>query len=117
MEDLASLNDEDLVKIGQVSHELQKRYGHKQWHSRDGLLALMDQFRAEAQERFLEIGFGVTVDTTPMLANQPPVVSIASRHHAFDPEKKQWEVRKAEETAQRIYGEDKNPMGKTVTGE
>lgn len=117
-EQLASLNDEDLVKIGQVSHQIQAKYGRRQWSSRGSLLRLMDEIEKEAVDRFLKIGFVVQVDTSPMLAGYPPTISIAERFGSiFDPEKKSWEVKKANTRNESILHEDKNPTGKTVTGE
>lgn len=116
---MVNLYDYEIVAIGQVSHDIANKFSKRTWSSGDQVIALMDEIEKYSVDAFQKIGFLVQVDPTPLIANGEPSITIMGRlsESEFDYDRKKWEVLKARDKGQRVLGEDKNPTGKTVTGE
>lgn len=85
------LYEHEVEKIYTIVQKVQQNYFGKE-ASGENLLRLQN----ELVGRLEDLGFGATVDVTPVLEGEPVSVRIDSRLDGdpFDAERKRWEVRK-----------------------
>lgn len=77
----------------------------------------LEKLRDETLTRLMEIGVLATLDPAPCFHGEPPVIEILGKiredkifhTEGFDHEKKQYEVRKAEERGEDWLGQKENP--------
>lgn len=102
------LTDEEVKDAFAVVVQLQQK-----WATRPFTESNLEALRDEALTRLAEIGVLATFDPAPCLHGEPPVVEflgkVASDNvfhtEGFDHEKKQWEVRKANERKEDYHGQ------------
>lgn len=88
---MIDLYEHEVEQIYSAVQKVQAKYLGKE-ASGETLLRLHN----ELVDRLEDLGFGSTVDVTPVLEGEPVSVRIDSRldSDAFDTERKRWEVRK-----------------------
>lgn len=88
MDDNVNLLDSEIVAVGQIWKDIQRKYGHRS-DTHDNLVSMAK----EAEDRFAGIGLDVLVD---IISPQPSIQIIGRKNPTlqFDHERKAWEVQR-----------------------
>lgn len=88
---MIDLYENEIAKVYDTVQTVQTKYQHKQANGE-----VLLQLQQELVGRLADLGFGATVDVTPILEGQPCTVRIDSRLDGdpFDAERKRWEVKR-----------------------
>lgn len=107
------LTDEEVKSVGKIWGELNQRYAFKA-NSASNLDALRD----EALTRFAALGLRASMDVSPCLYGDPPVIDFVGRvafdpihEHGFDHERQQHLVIEANKRNEDFRGQ-KEPVNK-----
>lgn len=86
----ASIYDRELEKIYSVMAQINEKYSKKLLDDN-----IVKQMQVETQNRFADIGFRVQAGVDPNTRLFTFDIIGRTEKHEFDPEEKQWEVKKA----------------------
>lgn len=99
--------------IASLKEKYQGRWRTMYFDSMEKVANELETFGDEVKTRLAEgVNVLATVDGSPVLAGEPPVIEIIGRiagdsfeKHGMDHEKKQWEVQRASERDEDYYGQ------------
>ena len=115
------LTDDEIQRalqiIVQTSRKWRTRFSYRahlnSFHDVEDAMRLVDQFEDEIKSRLAEMHLLATVDVTPLLNGEAPVVELvgalpthSSAQYGLDHERKSWEVQKAKRLGQDFLGSD-----------
>jgi len=107
----SELQDTEVEQLIKIHVALQQK-----WAFRANTVENLEAMRDEYLTRFAEAGIVATVDASPCLYGEPPVVEILGKvsgdpihTDGFDHERKQWEVRRAVERNEDYLGQKERP--------
>jgi hypothetical protein len=100
---MIDLYENEVELIYETIQKVQMKY-----QGREANGANLLELQHEVVGRLADLGFGAIVDVTPIVVNQPVVVSITERldDEPFDAERKRWEVKR------RVERNDDDPDDK-----
>lgn len=113
------LLDSEIVAVSRLVMAVSKRF-----RGRPNTPENLDMLRDEIVTKLAEMNILATVDPSPCLYGEPPVVEIIGKlafdsihKDGFDHEQKGWEVNKAHARSEDYLGEREKVNGKTVDTE
>jgi hypothetical protein len=104
---MVNLHDSEVIEAYRIAESLTARFGRRTWTGEDGFSKLADELEKESTEAFAKIGLIAHMDATPMLAGEPPQLTVVARApgNEFDHERHSRDVRLAQERGERVLGE------------
>jgi hypothetical protein len=105
---MMELTDSEVVAVTQEILKIQEKYRYKY-----ATKANLDSMADEITTKMYNMGVLVTFDPTPLLEGDAPHLEILGKiggefqEHGFDHEREQWEVQRANDQGQDVYGKDK----------
>lgn len=82
------LLDSEIMGCVRILQHLTDKYSQRPAH-----YSTLVSMKNEAEYLFEKINLRVLVDWTPIMVQQPPMISIVGRVNEFDPHQKAWEVK------------------------
>lgn len=109
----SELTDYDVRRVGEIVGRLVQQYSAK-----TASVENLNNLRDEALTRLAEIGILATLDPAPVFSGEPPTVEIVGKvtghddhKYGFDHERKQAEVRRANELGEDYRGQKEKHNG------
>lgn len=111
------LTDHEIGLAGQIIQSVRGRYYGRGFSTIEQGISIIEDMEREMQHEFAtQLGVLVRIDSVPMLSGEPPILEIMGKlpgttmaKYGMDHEKKEWEVKKANDRGEAFLGQKSNP--------